>query len=142
MFCVIPRGHAPEDRGWPWQAARGVVYILGSFQSQEDYQNFLDSVEREWQSGEIPRRAGVWFTFRYRHGCLIAVNPLLLSADFAAGVGLVIALAALEAALHRRFDRRAWPGHCTACGYNLAGNTSGTCPECGTPTAQRATTEP
>ena len=24
-------------------------------------------------------------------------------------------------------------GRCTACGYNLTGNTSGTCPECGTP---------
>ena len=24
-------------------------------------------------------------------------------------------------------------GHCTRCGYNLQGNVSGTCPECGTP---------
>jgi len=23
------------------------------------------------------------------------------------------------------------PGHCTACGYDLTGNTSGVCPECG-----------
>lgn len=23
------------------------------------------------------------------------------------------------------------PGHCPKCGYNLAGNTSGVCPECG-----------
>lgn len=27
------------------------------------------------------------------------------------------------------------PGVCTACGYNLTGNTSGVCPECGTPVA-------
>ena len=25
------------------------------------------------------------------------------------------------------------PGHCSRCGYNLTGNASGTCPECGTP---------
>ena len=25
-------------------------------------------------------------------------------------------------------------GHCQTCGYNLTGNTSGVCPECGTPT--------
>jgi hypothetical protein len=26
------------------------------------------------------------------------------------------------------------PGHCPNCGYNLTGNTSGRCPECGAPT--------
>ena len=29
-------------------------------------------------------------------------------------------------------DRRTPPGHCQSCGYNLTGNTSGVCPECGT----------
>lgn len=28
-------------------------------------------------------------------------------------------------------DRRPPPGHCQECGYNLTGNTSGVCPECG-----------
>ena len=28
--------------------------------------------------------------------------------------------------------------HCRKCGYNLTGNTSGTCPECGTPVAGKA----
>ena len=28
--------------------------------------------------------------------------------------------------------RRFPPGHCQQCGYNLTGNVSGTCPECGT----------
>ncbi len=28
-------------------------------------------------------------------------------------------------------SRRALPGHCTKCGYDLAGLKSGTCPECG-----------
>jgi len=32
-------------------------------------------------------------------------------------------------------DRRQKPGHCANCGYNLTGNVSGTCPECGTPVA-------
>lgn len=30
--------------------------------------------------------------------------------------------------------KRIPPGHCKRCGYNLTGNTSGTCPECGTTT--------
>lgn len=29
------------------------------------------------------------------------------------------------------------PGVCASCGYDLTGNTSGVCPECGTPTAER-----
>ena len=33
----------------------------------------------------------------------------------------------------RRFDR---VGHCRQCGYDLTGNISGRCPECGTPTGQ------
>ena len=28
-------------------------------------------------------------------------------------------------------DRRTPPGHCQKCGYNLTGNVSGICPECG-----------
>lgn len=36
-----------------------------------------------------------------------------------------------------RLDRRRRPllGHCKKCDYNLTGNTSGICPECGTPIA-------
>lgn len=30
------------------------------------------------------------------------------------------------------YQRNPKHGHCTRCGYNLAGNTSGVCPECGT----------
>ena len=35
-------------------------------------------------------------------------------------------------------DRRPPPGHCQHCGYDLTGNISGVCPECGTPTAREA----
>jgi len=32
----------------------------------------------------------------------------------------------------RRLKRRQKMGHCKNCGYNLTGNVSGKCPECGT----------
>ena len=41
-----------------------------------------------------------------------------------------LALAGPTAMLWHR-DRRPPPGHCRNCGYNLTGNTSGRCPECG-----------
>ena len=39
----------------------------------------------------------------------------------------------------RRLRPHARTGHCAACGYNLSGNVSGTCPECGTSTSAGAT---
>jgi len=35
-----------------------------------------------------------------------------------------------------RDRRRIPPGHCRKCGYNLTGNVSGVCPECGTAVAE------
>jgi len=34
--------------------------------------------------------------------------------------------------IHRALNLQS-PGHCHQCGYDLFGNTSGVCPECGTP---------
>ena len=43
----------------------------------------------------------------------------------------VVLLPTLASAfLLRRHARR--PGHCPACGYDLTGNVTGRCPECGT----------
>jgi hypothetical protein len=38
--------------------------------------------------------------------------------------------------LQRRAIRRRQRGRCNTCGYNLTGNTSGACPECGTPVSK------
>lgn len=40
----------------------------------------------------------------------------------------------LEMRSDMRVDNRAMLNQCLRCGYNLTGNTSGVCPECGTPT--------
>jgi len=42
----------------------------------------------------------------------------------------------LTATLWWRDRRRIPPGHCQKCGYNLTGNVSGVCPECGTAVAE------
>lgn len=44
-----------------------------------------------------------------------------------------LAITATIVRARRRAARRIPPGHCRVCGYNLTGNLSGKCPECGTP---------
>ncbi len=44
------------------------------------------------------------------------------------------AIGAPTVALWMLGRRRSKPGHCRRCNYNLTGNTSGICPECGEPT--------
>ena len=52
-------------------------------------------------------------------------------------IWMPLVLVALPTAFLWRLDRRRIPpGHCLKCGYNLTGNVSGVCPECGTPTTQ------
>ncbi|HKQ47230.1 MAG TPA: hypothetical protein VJZ71_04070 [Phycisphaerae bacterium] len=44
---------------------------------------------------------------------------------------VAIALMVVEGRRNKRESMP--PGHCHSCGYNLTGNVSGRCPECGTP---------
>lgn len=73
---------------------------------------------------------------RFPHGWIPIYHP----ASRAAGASLsftfipywlsLIVLAVPTAILFYR-DRRYPPGHCQRCGYDLTGNVSGACPECG-----------
>lgn len=55
-----------------------------------------------------------------------------------AGLTMTTLLMLPAAGFMALFRRRTRAGCCTACGYNLTGNTSGTCPECGSPASPLA----
>ncbi len=65
--------------------------------------------------------------------CWMHENKMWCNADLP--LWLVLALLAPPTALLWYRDRchRYPPGHCRQCGYNLTGNVSGVCPECGNP---------
>ena len=44
----------------------------------------------------------------------------------------LFSLAAIPTVILWRRDRKIPPGHCQSCGYDLTGNTTGVCSECGT----------
>jgi hypothetical protein len=64
----------------------------------------------------------------------VAVKPIWASswAQALTVPAIVIAGGWLMLTPHRRNDWRRLMGRCVACGYDLTGNVSGVCPECGT----------
>jgi hypothetical protein len=74
-----------------------------------------------------PWKARVWL-FEYVQ--FPAANFQMTVIRFVVWIPAACAVA-LAGALWVRDRRRAWPGQCVHCGYNLTGNISGRCPECG-----------
>jgi len=70
-----------------------------------------------WECEMVPRDTYITY-----YGHIFFITPLWL-------LWLVALLATIW--MWRR-DRARPPGHCVRCGYDLTGNVSGRCPECGT----------
>jgi hypothetical protein len=66
---------------------------------------------------------------------LVVSNSLLCGASMAA-------LLAALCAIMRRFKRNIGPACCSMCNYDLTGNVSGVCPECGSDATARAAKKP
>ena len=100
---------APKDRGW-------------QYSSGKDEGNPIDTSQLVYPFG--------WRAFAGRLGFAVDDNDLYLP-DWLFCV-LFLVMPALWLRLWRR-DRRLDDGRCGKCGYDLTGNVSGVCPECGKP---------
>jgi hypothetical protein len=87
----------------------------------------MDDAGGRWEWGG----ASWWWRSNARRGThyAVAVAPLWALAAAAAVLPLARAAAQLHGPSRRRRRRRR--GLCAACGYDLTGNVSGVCPECG-----------
>jgi len=100
-------------------------------------------IEFFWEEG-----AGISALWQRGRWLVVMQKPIIWHQNFFAlpnffrctGVGEItipgwvpLILLALPSLLLWRLDRRPPPGHCPRCRYNLTGNTTGVCPECGLP---------
>ena len=121
-------------RWWTIDERHSVITVIGNgaflvdFRVLGDKDVFVD-VRRSW-------RGFFYRNYRLTHldgtrskGLIVSFPHWLLVILFAA-----YPMFALIRSPHRRRKRRRKLGLCTACGYDLTGNESGVCPECGKPT--------
>jgi hypothetical protein len=78
----------------------------------------------ELHSAEIP--SPVWP--RYTTPPATFSNSVVLSIPLWPLVGITLAICLVLARMRAKLHD---PGHCVSCGYDLTGNVSGRCPECG-----------
>jgi hypothetical protein len=80
-----------------------------------------------WQNRMISFANDVGFTPQYRSVTLRTEKLISMSVPLAPLLPLLV----IATAVLWRLDRRFPLGRCQKCGYNLTGNVSGVCPECG-----------
>lgn len=120
---------------------KGIGLSVNSFEGGEEYYRtpLMQEDTTEWHFAGFGhlRQSTIPYTpeFEAKFGRLVTTTwtfPLpLLSA-------LLLLLPLNCTVKGRRYRLRSFRGHCPKCGYNLTGNTSGICPECGTPVAVKA----
>ena len=83
---------------------------------------------------ERPRSVETWLPLPTVKQSMLWVSSPLVTWEIGLPIWILLLPAAISTAfLFWRDRRRIPPGHCQRCGYNLTGNVSGKCPECGTP---------
>lgn len=116
ILTVLPRSSGPGvNLGWPSR----------SFELQYGWAS-LRTDDAKWSATELGYRLDSnWW------GYLGQISLRAVLDDWAVAVAIVLVFfIPVEARRRRILRQRAFP-QCRSCGYNLTGNDSGVCPECG-----------
>ncbi len=91
--------------------------------------------DRSWTVGSARGRASGSTRTTQERSTWLVWWPRVFSLSFGIGARLPLWIPVFIVALPTGYlfyrDPRYPPGHCQGCGYNLKGNVSGVCPECG-----------
>lgn len=142
VFCVLPsfnnyRGFYTLGRPFVWLDSDAFMLESKFRLADAEYESWWEKL-----TNGVPTRA-LWaerppatLLIRAGYGDFFALylRGLAGNAGLSAGLVCVITL------VRRRLTRRV-PGHCAACDYDLTGNVSGVCPECGQPVPSGPTYE-
>ncbi len=90
------------------------------------------TVSEWWVERSRPQAPRVYWMPDYSRGSWLMLSATIIP------LWIPFLIVAIPTLLLWRRDRRPPANHCQSCGYNLTGNVSGVCPECGT---ERLTTK-
>ncbi len=110
-------------------------YFLLTMGTMHWYDGVNPSAQKGWAVHSVSASSRAPWPLWLRSGCLwpsVAQNPGRASVIYIP-LWLPFLIVMIPTALLWWRDRRLPPGHCQRCGYNLTGNVSGRCPECGDP---------
>ena len=116
--------------GWrplyEWRTSeRDVACSFGFIRGKLQFSNAFPTTNR------VPFRAQTWTRFGYLEYASGKIGMFIIYCPFWFPVLLLAAYPTLVLIKTIRRRLRHKHGHCSKCGYNLTGNVSGTCPECG-----------
>jgi hypothetical protein len=149
IVTIVPRSlphnlWLPHRCGWPMLSFEPVptLVILDTVEPVT-YHDQLGAMETVWRSELARVTLGMenfapfildssWRWFRFPNGHLITFTWRGIAVDLGLGILGGLAIAAFTGFARRR-NPRYRDGHCSECGYDLTGNVSGICPECGCP---------
>jgi hypothetical protein len=119
------------NTGWLVESNTRQLAVFGSYGGIESTWALTNSVGH-WRSPGMrlmpnwPGVAGCW-----RYSALPRYSTTPCFATLSIPLWLPLALVGTPTAWLWLRDRRSKPGHCQRCGYDLTGNISHVCPECG-----------
>ncbi len=95
----------------------------------------------QWSVGSSWLGLGIWYIGTYQPPGTVNIEGVFYQARFPLWLFLLLfgAYPAAKAFRYWRWWRRRPSVWCRCCRYDLAGNVSGVCPECGTPIARAST---